>query len=255
MPRNSPTGFVCAFFATFVGFALIWHIWWLAALACVGAFATFVVFAWRDRTEYRIPAEEVARIDRANRAARRLALAQDGAGRMSIAARTTGFGDSAREEVARARRPSRPRAAPSWPPKRIIVGYGFWIFLLSDIVMFSAFFATYAVLVDETAGGPSGKDLFDLDIVAVETACLLLSSFTCGIASIGARARNGSMYYGGMAVTACSARAFLVLEVHEFAGMIARAPARSAAPSCRPSSRWSAATGCTSRSACCGCSR
>ena len=76
LPRNSATGFVCAFFAAFLGFALIWQIWWLAALAFVGAFATFVVFAWRDRTEYRIPAAEVARIDRENRAARRLALAQ-----------------------------------------------------------------------------------------------------------------------------------------------------------------------------------
>ncbi len=76
LPRNSATGFVCAFFAAFLGFALIWQIWWLAALAFVGAFATFVVFAWRDRTEYRITAAEVARIDRENRAARRLALAQ-----------------------------------------------------------------------------------------------------------------------------------------------------------------------------------
>jgi cytochrome o ubiquinol oxidase subunit I len=76
LPRNSATGFVCAFFATFLGFALIWQIWWLAALAFIGAFATFVVFAWRDRTEYRIPAAEVARIDRENRASRRLALAQ-----------------------------------------------------------------------------------------------------------------------------------------------------------------------------------
>jgi cytochrome o ubiquinol oxidase subunit I len=74
MPRNSATGFVCAFFATFMGFALIWHIWWMVALAAVGAYATFVVFAWRDRTEYIIPAEEVARIDRANRSARGEAL-------------------------------------------------------------------------------------------------------------------------------------------------------------------------------------
>jgi cytochrome o ubiquinol oxidase subunit 1 len=74
MPRNSATGFVCAFFATFLGFALIWHIWWMAIVAVVGAYATFVVFAWRDRTEYVIPAEEVARIDRANRSARGEAL-------------------------------------------------------------------------------------------------------------------------------------------------------------------------------------
>ena len=70
LPRNSPTGFVCAFFATLMGFALIWHIWWLVALGGVGAFATFVVFAWRDVTEYVIPAGTVARLDRANRLAR-----------------------------------------------------------------------------------------------------------------------------------------------------------------------------------------
>jgi cytochrome o ubiquinol oxidase subunit 1 len=74
MPRNSATGFVCAFFATFLGFALIWHIWWMAIVAAAGAYATFVVFAWRDRTEYVIPAVEVARIDRANRSARGEAL-------------------------------------------------------------------------------------------------------------------------------------------------------------------------------------
>jgi len=71
MPRNSPTGFVCAFFATVMGFALIWHIWWMVVAGFIGAFATFVVFAWRDYDEYEIPAEEVARIDRANLAARR----------------------------------------------------------------------------------------------------------------------------------------------------------------------------------------
>jgi cytochrome o ubiquinol oxidase subunit 1 len=74
MPRNSPTGFVCAFFATLVGFALIWHIWWLLAVGAMGAYATFVVFAWRDKDEDVIPAEEVARIDRDNLAGRRTML-------------------------------------------------------------------------------------------------------------------------------------------------------------------------------------
>jgi len=76
IPKNSPTGFICAFFATFMGFALIWHIWWLVLLAALGAYATFVVFAWRDHGEYTIAAEEVARIDRANRSARGKALVQ-----------------------------------------------------------------------------------------------------------------------------------------------------------------------------------
>jgi cytochrome o ubiquinol oxidase subunit 1 len=78
LPRTSPTGFVCAFFATFLGFAMIWHIWWLAALSFIGAVATFVAFAWRDRDEYRIPAAEVARIDRASRSVRLAALAHLG---------------------------------------------------------------------------------------------------------------------------------------------------------------------------------
>jgi cytochrome o ubiquinol oxidase subunit I len=71
MPRNSPTGFICAFFATVVGFALIWHIWWMVIVGLIGAYATFVVFAWRDHDEYEIPADEVARIDRLNIAERR----------------------------------------------------------------------------------------------------------------------------------------------------------------------------------------
>jgi cytochrome o ubiquinol oxidase subunit 1 len=70
IPRNSATGFVCAFFATMMGFALIWHIWWMVGAGAVGAFATFVVFAWRDHDEDVVPAREVARIDRGNRARR-----------------------------------------------------------------------------------------------------------------------------------------------------------------------------------------
>src|SRR5947208_12653257 len=74
--------------------------------------------------------------------------------------------------------------------KRIVTGYGFWIFILSDMVMFSAFFATYAVLLGQTADGPSGRELFDLRNVAIETGFLLASSFTCGLASIAADTRS-----------------------------------------------------------------
>ena len=74
VPKNTATGVVCAFFATVLGFALIWHIWWMAALGFLGAFVTFVVFAWRDISEEEIPVEEVERIDRRNRERRRAAL-------------------------------------------------------------------------------------------------------------------------------------------------------------------------------------
>ncbi len=114
--------------------------------------------------------------------------------------------------------------------KRIIVGYGFWIFLLSDIVMFSAFFAAYAVLASATAGGPGGRRLFDLGNVAVETVCLLLSSFACGMASIGARLKSFRIFQAAMAVTFVLGGLFLGLELKEFAGLAAQGagPQRSA---------------------------
>jgi cytochrome o ubiquinol oxidase subunit 3 len=115
-------------------------------------------------------------------------------------------------------------------PKRIVVAYGFWIFLLSDIVMFSALFATYAVLVRATAGGPTGAELFNPVSVAIETACLLASSYTCGLMSlaVGSRRRGGT--YIAATITFALGLAFLGLEIREFAGMIARGatPQRSA---------------------------
>jgi cytochrome o ubiquinol oxidase subunit 3 len=115
-------------------------------------------------------------------------------------------------------------------PKRIVTGFGFWIFLLSDIVMFSCFFASYAVLLGQTAGGPSGAQLFDLKSVAAETACLLLSSFTCGLASIAADVRSARWYQMAMAATCVLGLAFLALEGREFAGLVAQGagPTRSA---------------------------
>jgi cytochrome o ubiquinol oxidase subunit 3 len=115
-------------------------------------------------------------------------------------------------------------------PKRIVTGYGFWIFILSDMVMFSAFFATYAVLLGQTAGGPTGHDLFDLRNVAIETAFLLASSFTCGLASIAADTRNTTWFQLAMAVTCALGLGFLILEGQEFASLVVRGagPTRSA---------------------------
>lgn len=114
--------------------------------------------------------------------------------------------------------------------KRIVTGYGFWIFLLSDIVMFACFFAAYAVLLNATAGGPSGAQLFDLRNVAIETGLLLLSSFVCGLAMIAADVRNALWYQAGMAVTCLLGLGFLTMEFLEFSDLIARGagPTRSA---------------------------
>src|SRR4051812_12973468 len=89
--------------------------------------------------------------------------------------------------------PSTSEAGPA--AKRTVVAYGFWIFLLSDIVMFSALFAAYAVLVRATAGGPSGTQLFSQGNAAIETVCLLASSYTCGMMSLAAGSRRRAATY------------------------------------------------------------
>jgi cytochrome o ubiquinol oxidase subunit 3 len=115
-------------------------------------------------------------------------------------------------------------------PKRIVVGYGFWIFLLSDVIMFSAFFAAYAVLFKNTAGGPFAEQLFDLRNTAVETACLLASTFTCGMASLAVGARSQKWTQVSLLATGILGLAFITLEVREFASLVDRGagPTRSA---------------------------
>ena len=114
--------------------------------------------------------------------------------------------------------------------RRIIVGYGFWIFLLSDIIMFSAFFAAYAVLSAATDGGPTAAQLFDTNRVAIETTCLLASSFACGMASLAVGQRNQMWTQLALLATGLLGAAFLALELQEFASLVARGagPTRSA---------------------------
>jgi cytochrome o ubiquinol oxidase subunit III len=132
------------------------------------------------------------------------------------------------DDVAQGEMLSASEAGPA--PKRIVVAYGFWIFLLSDIVMFSALFAAYAVLMHATAGGPNGAQLLNQVSAAIETACLLISSYACGLMSLAVGARRRASVYLWAAVTFVLGACFLSLELHEFAGMIARGatPQRSA---------------------------
>ncbi|MGH6876498.1 MAG: cytochrome c oxidase subunit 3, partial [Rhizomicrobium sp.] len=113
---------------------------------------------------------------------------------------------------------------------RIVVGYGFWLFLLSDIILFSCLFASYAVLAGATADGPSSRQIYDLHRVALETGCLLLSSFFCGTASIAVARRSQLWTQVALVVTGLLGLAFLFLEASEFAGLFAKGdgPTRSA---------------------------
>jgi heme/copper-type cytochrome/quinol oxidase subunit 3 len=115
-------------------------------------------------------------------------------------------------------------------PKRIITAYGFWIFLLSDFILFSGFYAAYAVLSHATAVGPVAGKLFDLRTVAIETAFLLLSIFACCMATLASNARDMLWNQVGYLMTGILGVGFLALEVSEFTRMFAEGagPQRSA---------------------------
>lgn len=100
--------------------------------------------------------------------------------------------------------------------KRVIVGYGFWIFLLSDIVMFSCFFAVFAVQRHATAGGPGIRDLVDMQRVGWETGALLLSSYTCGLSFAATNARNLLWTQVFLLITGLLGLLFVGLELFEF---------------------------------------
>jgi cytochrome o ubiquinol oxidase subunit III len=115
-------------------------------------------------------------------------------------------------------------------PARVVAGFGFWLFLLSDLILFAALFATYAVLSDASAGGPIGAELFDKRHVFLETLCLLSSSVTCGFGSLAVLRADKRAMYLWMFATFVLGAIFLAMEASEFVGMVSAGagPSRSA---------------------------
>ena len=115
-------------------------------------------------------------------------------------------------------------------PVRVVAGFGFWLYLLSDIILFATLFATYSVLSGATADGPSGVELFDNRRVFLETLCLLASSVTCGFGLLAIYRSDARATYFWMAITFLLGLCFLTMEGREFANMVAAGagPSRSA---------------------------
>lgn len=102
------------------------------------------------------------------------------------------------------------------------VHIGFWLFLMSDAIIFGVIFATYVSMAGATAGGPGAKSLFGIRSVLIETVSLLLSSFTYGLASLSLKYRTGrGPLIGWLVVTLMFAAVFLSFEVHDFLTMFA----------------------------------
>lgn len=98
--------------------------------------------------------------------------------------------------------------------------FGFWVYLMTDCILFATLFVVYVVLHNNTFGGPSGQALFDMPFVLVETLILLTSSFTCGLAMLAARRhdKTGTLVWFG--VTFLLGAAFLGLELSEFSNLV-----------------------------------
>lgn len=108
--------------------------------------------------------------------------------------------------------------------------FGFWLYLLSDLMIFACLFATFGVLSQSYAAGPSGRDLFDLGLVAINTGILLVSSITYGMAMISMQRRSLRGLVGWLVATGALGLAFLGVELYEFAHLIqlGAGPQRSA---------------------------
>lgn len=122
---------------------------------------------------------------------------------------------------------------PEWagpPPKEIVTAYGFWMFLIGDIIMFASFFAGYAVLAGNTAGGPGPADIIELPGVALQTLCLLTSTLTCALAGAMMEHHRTGWAQIWLLVTGLLGTAFLALEIREFSHLIeiGATPQRSA---------------------------
>lgn len=98
--------------------------------------------------------------------------------------------------------------------------FGFWLYLMTDIILFASLFATYMVLRGNTAGGPSPADLLDPKYALLETVILLTSSFACGIAALGLRFKRVRLALWALAVTLLLGLAFISLELNEFTRMV-----------------------------------
>lgn len=98
---------------------------------------------------------------------------------------------------------------------------GFWVYIMTDCVLFASLFAVFAVLRNNTFGGPSGRELFDLHSVLAETLILLTSSFTCGLAILAAQRRNRQQVLLWFGVTFLLGLAFLGIELNEFHHLVA----------------------------------
>ena len=180
MPKNTSAGVLMSAALTTFCFAMIWHIWWLAAFGLLGAIVVFIKRCYTSDVDYYVQPDEIVELETAHN------TPLQGGECMSTISAGLDTLNGAHGHVDAHDHEHHDTGGNTV--------FGFWLYLMTDCLLFASFFATYAVLFMNTAGGVSGKDIFELDFVAVETAALLLSSITFGFAMISATGRKRRLH-------------------------------------------------------------
>ena len=194
LPRNTGTGVVLAALAFVFGFAMVWYMWWLAAASFISLVAYAIHHTFNYDREFHLAGERCGSLRRRANATAGGELRQD----MSYSLTA---GEAAVPPVFHQVNEHDHAAGGS-------TMLGFWIYLMSDCLIFAVLFASYGVLGAHQAGGPGPRDLFDLPLVAVNTSMLLLSSITYGFAMLWARQRRVGATQLWLAITALLRRCF-----------------------------------------------
>jgi cytochrome o ubiquinol oxidase subunit 3 len=209
MPRNTAAGLIMGLLSAALGFALIWHIWWLAIVTFVGMIVTFIVRSMDQDVDYYVPAAKSS-------ASRTNAISHW---------RTRGKGVSTaihpQSQTFGGRSHGAETHAHDHHDTSTTKVFGFWIYLMSDCLLFATLFATYAVLNHNTDGGPGAKELFELPYVAVETLLLLLSSITVRHGADRLERPQRGRVQLWLGITFLLGPRFVGMEVNEFHHLIA----------------------------------
>ena len=219
MPRNTSAGLMLGVLAGLLGFAMIWYIWWMAIASGLCMWAVIIARVYDDDAEYVLPASEIEEIESAALSgAGKLRPHADGGRGDLLQSTAAGKPDMTADAfVAAAGGNGDEPATPDVYEQR---AFGFWLYLMSDAIIFSLLFATYAVMARNNAGGPTGNTLFSLPNAFAETMLLLFSSITFGLATLAMKSGEKERMLSWLLVTFLLGLGFVGLEIREFHGMV-----------------------------------